>query len=161
VRFPGDRDSQILRQSAYEDGKVVSPTHRPPIPPQEIFLLLISVRGWVDPSAIVRPEGLCQRRIPVTPSGIEPATLSSHTYRYTNSVLFMSSFYVAYLKQQIGLNLKEKLLKCYIWSINLYGAWNLETSEVQQKYLESFEKRCWEEWRRSFGPMVSKLRGIT
>jgi hypothetical protein len=73
LRFPGGWGSQILRQSAHEGGKVVSSTHRPPLL-QVIFLVLIYVGGWVDPRAIVRPEGLCQWKSPVTPSGIEPAT---------------------------------------------------------------------------------------
>jgi len=56
LRVPRGWGSQISRQSAYEGAKVVGPTHRPPLP-QEIFLVLISIR----------PEGICQ-------SGIEPAT---------------------------------------------------------------------------------------
>jgi hypothetical protein len=69
----GGRISQISRQSADEGGKVVRHLLRP-LYPQEIFLVIISVRSWVNPRAIGRQAELCQQNIPITLPGIEPAT---------------------------------------------------------------------------------------
>ena len=59
--WSGPEGSRKLRfpdymTTAQDGGKVVSLRHRPPLP-QVMLLVLISVRGWVDPRAIVRSEG--------------------------------------------------------------------------------------------------------
>ena len=44
---------------------------------------------------------------------------------------------------KLDLNIRKKLVKCYIWSMALYGAetWTLRAAD--QKYLENFEMWCW------------------
>ena len=44
---------------------------------------------------------------------------------------------------KLDLNLRKKLVKCYIWSMALYGAetWTLRVAD--QKHLGSFEMWCW------------------
>jgi len=43
----------------------------------------------------------------------------------------------------LDLKLRKKLVKCYIWSIALYGAESWTLRAVDQEHLESFEMWCW------------------
>ena len=43
----------------------------------------------------------------------------------------------------LDLELRNKLVECYIWSIALYGAETWMFWAVDQKHLESFTVWCW------------------
>jgi hypothetical protein len=43
----------------------------------------------------------------------------------------------------LDLELRKKLVKCYVWSIALYGAETWTLRAVDQKQLESSEMWCW------------------
>ena len=49
----------------------------------------------------------------------------------------------AFFTSTLDLELRKKLVKCYIWSIALYGAETWMLRAVDQKHLESFEMWCW------------------
>jgi hypothetical protein len=57
----------------------------------------------------------------------------------------------ALFTDKMDLELRKKLVKCYIWSIALYGAETWTLRAVDQKLMESFEMWC---WRRSIGPIT-------
>jgi hypothetical protein len=63
--FLDNRHRKVVRLSAIRTGRLY---------PQEEFLVLICVRGWVDPRDTMRPEGISHWKVPVTPSWIKPTT---------------------------------------------------------------------------------------
>jgi len=49
----------------------------------------------------------------------------------------------AVFTSKLDLHLRKKPVKCYIWSIALYGADTWTLRKVDQKHVEQFEMWCW------------------
>jgi hypothetical protein len=73
--------------------------------------------------------------------------LKAPILRITNGtlvyVIYLKYFMCIYIYMYVYLNLRNRLVKCYIWSMALYGAETWTLQAVDQKHLESFEIWCW------------------
>jgi hypothetical protein len=74
LRVPGGWGAQILRQPVHKSGKVVSPTHRPPLPPECIHGTHFCYRLSRAQGHSAAGRIMSMKNSSVTPTGIHPAT---------------------------------------------------------------------------------------
>jgi hypothetical protein len=94
---------------------------------------------WYNPRAIVRPKGLCQWKIPMTSSGIEPAT----------------SRFVAQCLNQLRPT-RPPRLKCY-WTLNLGDTGLLSIALSNTVLVANFSNRFYTHFLPLCGSCPSKL----
>jgi hypothetical protein len=74
LRIPGSSGSRISRQSSLEDGKVVSLTHRPRLPPRKYSWYSFLLEAESNPGPYCDRKDYVNKKIPMTPWVIQPAT---------------------------------------------------------------------------------------
>jgi hypothetical protein len=116
--FHDIRHVKVVRLSASRTGRLY---------PQEMFLVLIFTRAWVDPRAAVRSEGNMSLKHPVTPPAIDPGTVrlvaQCLNHYATLGPTFHYYYYYYYLYPRCvachneRINYREAQLLCIIYCI--------------------------------------------
>ena len=74
-RVPGSLSFPYYMTTAQDGGKVVSPTHRPPLPPRKYSRYSFLLEAESTPGPIARSEGFyVNEKFPMTPPGIESSS---------------------------------------------------------------------------------------
>ena len=118
----GSQISMTVRLSASRTGRPY---------PQEIFLILIFTRGWVDPRVMVRSEGNVSLKNPVTPPGIDPGTVRLvahclHHYANPGPIKYIYILFYYYWYSALGPVWAETRVQSGDW----YGSGTLHPGQV-------------------------------
>ena len=128
LRVPECWDFHISKQSAHEGGKVVSPKHRPPLPPRKYPWYSLLLKAESTPGHSAAGRIMPMKNSNDTPSGIEPATfrlvaqcVNQLRYRVPPTCCMDTINFILCLIKSLkfigGYRLRKKLVKCYVWSI--------------------------------------------
>jgi hypothetical protein len=156
--WTGPSNSKSLRLPEFLDNRHLKAVKLSVLPtghvsPLEISLVPISVRRRVDPRTIVRQEGISQCKIPMTPSGIAPATCQRLT-QYLNQM--HHRVLLLYKRNKLGdynnsngcrcpgLNFKQLAKFCETWKRDAPLEGFLNSLQLTNKH--GGRKKCWG-WR--------------